>query len=155
MATCSRCNKSHFGMLELKGGMCKSCREEMSRGIEEKQAIEASPDFLGKAQQVLLTTETSVNFEIKERLEIVTAECAFGMQIFKDLFAGVRDIVGGRSAAVQQTLRDSRQVALLELKKEAVLVGGNAVVGVDLNYVELSSAGSMILLVASGTAVKI
>ena len=92
---------------------------------------------------------------ITKRIEIVTAECAFGMNIFKDLFAGVRDIVGGRSEAVQKTMRDSRRTALYELKREAYEVGANAVVGVDLDYVELSSTGSMVMLVASGTAVVI
>ena len=85
----------------------------------------------------------------------MTAECAFGMNIFKDLFAGIRDIVGGRSEAVQKTMRDSRRTALYELKKEAHMVGANAVVGVDLDYMEMSTAGSMVLLVASGTAVII
>ena len=77
------------------------------------------------------------------------------MNIFKDLFSGVRDIVGGRSEAVQKTLRDTRRTALYELKREAYEVGGNAVVGVDLDYTELSAAGNMVLLVASGTAVRI
>ena len=105
--------------------------------------------------EIMLTTETDPNLNITKRIEIVTAECAFGMNVFKDLFAGVRNIVGGRSEAVQKTMRDSRRVALLELKKEAYEVGANAVVGVDLDYVELSSGGSMVMLVASGTAVII
>ena len=104
---------------------------------------------------IMLTTETAPNLNITKRIEIVTAECAFGMNVFKDLFAGVRNIVGGRSEAVQKTMRDSRRVALLELKKEAYEVGANAVVGVDLDYVEFSSGGSMVMLVASGTAVII
>nr|WP_281023648.1 heavy metal-binding domain-containing protein [Minwuia sp. IMCC4030] len=104
---------------------------------------------------IVLTTETAPSLPIKRRIEIVTAECAFGMNIFKDLFAGVRDIVGGRSEAVQKTMRASRRTVLSELKKEAHAVGANAVVGVDLDYVELSSAGSMVMLVASGTAVVI
>jgi uncharacterized protein YbjQ (UPF0145 family) len=77
------------------------------------------------------------------------------MNVFKDLFAGVRNIVGGRSEAVQKLMRDSRRVALLELKKEAYEVGANAVVGVDLDYVDLSTSGSMVMLIASGTAVII
>lgn len=108
-----------------------------------------------KIDAILLTTETAPNLNITKRIEIVTAECAFGMNVFKDLFAGVRNIVGGRSEAVQQTMRDSRRVALYELKKEAYEVGANAVVGVDLDYVELSASGSMVMLVASGTAVVI
>ncbi|WP_443070229.1 YbjQ family protein [Sulfitobacter sp.] len=108
-----------------------------------------------RIDSIMLTTETAPNLNITKRIEIVTAECAFGMNMFKDLFAGVRDIVGGRSEAVQKTMRDSRKTALYELKVEASLVGANAVVGVDLDYVELSGAGSMIMLVASGTAVII
>ena len=78
------------------------------------------------------------------------------MNIFKDLFAGVRDIVGGRSEAVQKTMRDSRRTALYELKKEAYEVGANAVVGVDLDYSEFSGGGrSMLFKVANGTAVRL
>ena len=104
---------------------------------------------------VLLTTEAAPELRIVRRIEIVTAECAFGMNIFRDLFAAVRDVVGGRSEAVQKTMRDARKTALYELKREAYLVGANAVVGVDLDYVELSTGGSMVMLVASGTAVVI
>jgi uncharacterized protein YbjQ (UPF0145 family) len=78
------------------------------------------------------------------------------MNVFKDLFAGVRNVVGGRSEAVQKTMRDARETVLYELKREAHAVGANAVVGVDLDYVELAGTGSsMLMLVASGTAVKI
>lgn len=112
--------------------------------LEREAAIEA----------IMLTTEAyPQGLTITRRIEVVTAECAFGMNVFKDLFAGVRDVVGGRSEAVQKTLRDSRRTALYELKKEAHALGANAVVGVDLDYVELSVSGSMVLLVASGTAV--
>lgn len=107
-------------------------------------------------EQVLLTTESAPNIIIKERIEIVSAECAFGMNAFKDLFTALRNIVGGRSEAVQKVMRESRKVTLFELKKEAYLAGANAVVGVDLDYVEIGGAGgNMILLVASGTAVII
>ena len=120
---------------------------------QEQQAIAAKRE--ANIEAVLLTTETAPNLPITERIEIVTAECAFGMNVFKDLFAGVRDVVGGRSEAVQNTMRDARRTALYELKKEAHAVGATAVVGVDLDYVELSAAGSMVMLVASGTAVRL
>ena len=126
-----------------------------SHGDRERQRRAAELDRSSKIKAILLTTETAPNLNITKRIEIVTAECAFGMNMFKDLFAGVRNIVGGRSEAVQKTMRDSRRTALYELKKEAYEVGANAVVGVDLDYVELSSAGSMVMLVASGTAVVI
>ena len=123
----------------------------------EQQRLDAAEQKLAQQEldAIILTTETAPNLNITKRIEIVTAECAFGMNIFKDLFAGVRDIVGGRSEAVQKTMRDSRKTVLYELKKEAYEVGANAVVGVDLDYVELSSAGSMVMLVASGIAVMI
>jgi len=120
---------------------------------QEQQAIAAKRE--ANIEAILLTTETAPNLPITERIEIVTAECAFGMNIFKDLFAGVRDVIGGRSEAVQKTMRDARRTALYELKREAHAVGANAVVGVDLDYVELSAAGSMVMLVASGTAVRL
>ena len=147
MSDCIRCGKRIGVLSGSVGGICMDCANGAitSSVAARVSAIEA----------ILLTTETAPNLNITKRIEIVTAECAFGMNIFKDLFAGVRDIVGGRSEAVQKTMRDSRRTALYELKKEAYEVGANAVVGVDLDYVELSSSGSMVMLVASGTAVVI
>ena len=104
----------------------------------------------------MLTTETAPNLNIIKRIEIVTSECAFGMNVFKDMFIAISNIVGGRSETVQKVMRESRKTALYELKREAHLVGANAVVGVDLDYIEMGSAGSsMVMLVASGTAVVI
>lgn len=166
MATCSKCG-TKIGFLggsagSPKIGVCETCfDEEKSKQLEEreaKKALEEQEKAIIEAAigGVLLTTETyPKRLNITETVEIVTAECAFGMNIFKDLFSGVRDIVGGRSEAVQKTLQDTRRTALYELKKEAYEAGANAVVGVDLDYVELSAAGNMVLLVASGTAVRI
>lgn len=156
MANCSECGKK-FGFFEAgTNGMCTTCLYLANISDDEQSAVRENIERNNAIEAVILTTEAyPQGLKIVERIEVVTAECAFGMNIFKDLFAGVRDIVGGRSEAVQKTLRDSRRTALYELKKEAYEVGANAVVGVDLDYVELSSAGSMILLVASGTAVKL
>ena len=125
------------------------------RGLNPSQKRVEERALKRQIEAILLTTETAPNLPITKRIEIVTAEVAFGMNVFKDLFAGIRDIVGGRSEAVQATMRDSRRTALYELKKEAHAVGANAVVAVDLDYVELSGAGNMVMLVASGTAVVI
>ncbi|CAM8620471.1 COG0393 Uncharacterized conserved protein [Paracoccaceae bacterium] len=159
MATCKKCG----GPLSFLGA-CEHCREEALRksslsvaesAVEQMAANDASQRMMAEVQSVLLTTETAPNLKITKRIEIVTAEVAYGMNIFRDLFAGVRDIVGGRSEAVQKTMRDARRTALFELKKEAHSVGANAVVGVDLDYVELSGSSNMVMLVASGTAVII
>jgi uncharacterized protein YbjQ (UPF0145 family) len=155
MANCADCGKK-FGFLESGiGGLCATCA--YLANVDPATAAQIENNYLTNAEieAIVLTTETAPNLNITKRIEIVTAECAFGMNMFKDLFAGVRDIVGGRSEAVQKTMRDSRKTVLYELKKEAYEVGANAVVGVDLDYVELSSAGSMVMLVASGTAVVI
>ncbi|WP_423906779.1 YbjQ family protein [Candidatus Spongiihabitans sp.] len=95
-----------------------------------------------------------MDFKIRKRLGIITAECVLGMNIFRDIFAGVRDIVGGRSEATQKVLGDLRITVLNELRKEAYALDANVVVGVDLDYSEFSGGGkSMLFLVASGTAV--
>lgn len=155
MAKCPKCGSKTGLFDDYDGGWCKTCYH--TAGREKADQLYAEQRQKNSAiEAVMLTTEAyPEGLKITERIEVVTAECAFGMNIFKDLFAGVRDIVGGRSEAVQKTLRDSRRTALYELKKEAYEVGANAVVGVDLDYVELSSTGSMVLLVASGTAVRI
>ena len=148
MSDCIKCGKRIGVLSGSVGGMCIDCANGAitSSGAARVSAIET----------ILLSTETAPNLNITKRIEIVTAECAFGMNIFKDLFAGVRNNVGGRSEAVQKTMRDSRRTALYELKKEAYEVGANAVVGVDLDYLELAGTGSsMGMLVASGTAVVI
>jgi len=148
MSVCSVCGKTKGILTVWHEDKCMDC---YSSG-RLKSSVQPNHK---KIEAILLTTETAPNLNITKRIEIVTAECAFGMNIFKDLFAGVRDIVGGRSEAVQKTMRDSRKTVLYELKKEAYEVGANAVVGVDLDYVEMSSVGSMVMLVASGTAVVI
>ena len=158
MANCSSCGKKISMFSGSMGGMCEDCGMRLSHsqlGIPFESKHKINTEQTKAIEAILLTTETAPNLNITKRIEIVTAECAFGMNIFKDLFAGVRDIVGGRSEAVQKTMRDSRRTALYELKREAYEVGANAVVGVDLDYVELSSTGSMVMLVASGTAVVI
>ena len=158
MAQCEKCDKK-LGLFDPgTGGLCHSCNVIDQMPIQSAKDIESEQERAerdAKIDAIMLTTETAPNLNITKRIEIVTAECAFGMNMFKDLFAGVRDIVGGRSEAVQKTMRDSRKTALYELKVEADLVGANAVVGVDLDYVELSSSGGMVMLVASGTAVVI
>ena len=76
--------------------------------------------------------------------------------MFKDFFASVRDVFGGRSSSSQKALRDARRVCLAELRREALMVGANAVIGVDLDYSEISGDDkSMLFLVATGTAVTV
>ncbi|MEO9460917.1 MAG: heavy metal-binding domain-containing protein [Lentilitoribacter sp.] len=88
---------------------------------------------------------------------IVTGEAILGTNIFKDFLAGIRDIVGGRSGAYEKSLREAREIALDELRAEAASLGANAIIGVDLDYENISAGGnsSMLMVSASGTAVQL
>lgn len=109
------------------------------------------------ATEIVLTTAFTVaGREIEKEIEVISAECVYGMNIFRDFFVAIRDVFGGRSAATQKVLRDARKTCLTELRREALMVGADAVIGVDLDYSEFSGQGtSMLFLVASGTAVKL
>lgn len=138
--------------------MCERCENVREVSIEVRNQLPASAEELSpEPPAVALTTAPSLaGYEIAETIEIITAECALGMSMFTDLFAGVRDLVGGRSKAVQDALRDARKICLAELRKEAAELNANAVIGVRLDYSEISGGGkSMLFLVASGTAVRV
>jgi uncharacterized protein YbjQ (UPF0145 family) len=100
------------------------------------------------------TTPTVDGRTITEYLGVVTGEAILGANIVRDLFAGIRDIVGGRAGAYEEELRKARQIALAELAAEAVTRGADAVVGIDLDY-ETVGQGSMLMVTASGTAVRL
>ncbi|WP_106640606.1 heavy metal-binding domain-containing protein [Allosphingosinicella vermicomposti] len=105
---------------------------------------------------MIITTTTSVEGRpATAYLGVVTGEVIVGANIFKDLFAGIRDIVGGRAGAYESTLRDARQEAFAELEAEAKRLGADAVVGVDIDYEVLGNQGSMLMVTVSGTAVKL
>ena len=106
---------------------------------------------------ILTTTPTLQGYEIQEYFGIVTGEAILGANIFKDFFAGIRDIVGGRSAAYEGELRKARQIALEDMHQEAQSLGADAIVGVDLDYetVGVGRGGNMLMVTASGTAVKV
>jgi uncharacterized protein YbjQ (UPF0145 family) len=104
---------------------------------------------------VIYTTTPSVEGRtISDYLGIVTGEAILGANIFKDLFAGIRDIVGGRSGAYEEELRKAREIALNELGAWATQLGADAVVGIDIDY-ETVGQGSMLMVTASGTAVRL
>ena len=104
---------------------------------------------------IVSTTPTLEGKPIKEYKGIVTGEAIVGANLFKDLFAGVRDIVGGRSGTYERELGKARQIALDEMAESARTLGATAVVGVDLDYEVLGSANGMLMVSASGTAVVV
>lgn len=187
MPKCQECHNS-FGVFELKGGKCISCRKqetppcqrcqnlfqpsELTDGLcttckaeqekeaevlaEHKRREDLERQATDRVKNVLITTESNPDLPIIDRLGIVSSECVFGMNIITHLFSSVTDVVGGRSKSQQTAFRNARETVLQELKMEAAMLGGNAVVAVKLDYSEISGGGkSMLFLVGAGTAVKI
>ncbi len=104
---------------------------------------------------IVTTTPTVEGKTITSYRGIVTGEAIMGANIFKDLFAGIRDIVGGRSATYEKELRRARELAMAELQNTAVELGANAVVGIDLDYETIGANGAMLMVTVSGTAVVV
>lgn len=104
---------------------------------------------------LITTTPTLEGRRITRYCGIVTGEAILGANMFKDLFAGIRDVVGGRSATYQKELQRARDYALRDLEENAAAMGANAVVGVDLDYEVLGQANGMLMVSASGTAVVV
>jgi uncharacterized protein YbjQ (UPF0145 family) len=106
---------------------------------------------------LIVTTHNVEGKTVTEYLGLVTGEAILGANIFRDIFAGIRDIVGGRSAAYERELREAKQIAIREMVDEARERGGNAILAVDLDYetIDMGNGGGMLMVSASGTAVKL
>jgi len=105
---------------------------------------------------MLITTTNSIEGKTIEAYHgIVIGEAIMGANLFKDLFASIRDVVGGRSGSYEAELTKARKVAFDELKQEALSLGANAIVGVDLDYEVVGQNGSMLMVSISGTAVRV
>jgi uncharacterized protein YbjQ (UPF0145 family) len=101
----------------------------------------------------LSTTSILEGKPVSRYLGIVTGEAIIGANIFRDLFASVRDIVGGRSATYEKGLAEARELALKEMQQKAVTMGATAVIGVDIDYEVMGQGNGMLMVSASGTAV--
>ncbi|WP_212747535.1 heavy metal-binding domain-containing protein [Fodinibius saliphilus] len=145
MSICSDCHEKHYD--ELKA---KSLAEDPN--FEPEPSID--PDDLEK---IILTTETNTkDLAIEERLGVISSESALGMNMFRDIFTNVRDLVGGQSVSTQKILKDLKSTAFQDIREQAYKLGADAVVAIDLDYSEFSGSGrSMLFLVATGTAVKL
>ena len=104
---------------------------------------------------ILTTTHNIEGHRIKDYLGVVTGEAILGTNFFKDFFANVRDIVGGRSGAYEKEIQRAREIAFQEIQEEALKVGANAIVGIDLDYEVMGKTGSMLMVSISGTAVTV
>lgn len=168
--SCIECGKKLSIFTDPFPDICNSCHstrsqrseaEQQARDerlqVEERKRIQAERTRDQEVKQLLLTTETTApDLVVEQRLGIVTAECVIGMHMFKDIAIGIRNTVGGRSETYQNDLRQMRKTVLSELRKEAHGIGANAVIAMDLDYQEIGSkAQSMLMIVASGTAVRL
>ena len=104
---------------------------------------------------ILTTTPTIEGYPVRQYLGVVTSETIIGANVFKDFMAGIRDLVGGRSNAYEQVLREAKDAALQELTSRAQALGANAIVGIVFDYETVGSSGSMLMVTCSGTAVII
>jgi len=102
---------------------------------------------------ITTTTSTLEGYRIVKYLGIVSGEAILGANIVRDFFAGIRDVVGGRSGSYEKVLRGGKDIALEDMCEQAAELGANAVVGVDLDYETAGESGSMMMVIASGTAV--
>lgn len=102
---------------------------------------------------ITTTTPSIEGHPVRQYLGIVTGETIIGANIFRDMFAGIRDIVGGRSGSYEKVLAEARETALREMQERAAALGANGVVGVDLDYEVLGAQNGMLMVTASGTAV--
>lgn len=103
---------------------------------------------------IVTTTPNIEGKQITQYLGVVTGEAIMGANLFKDLFAGIRDLVGGRSATYEKELQRAREVAFYEMEEKASHLGANAVVGVDIDYEVLGQNNGMLMVSVSGTAVR-
>jgi uncharacterized protein YbjQ (UPF0145 family) len=104
---------------------------------------------------IVTTTNSVEGRQIAQYHGIVSGEAIFGANIFRDFFASIRDVVGGRSGSYEKVMRDGRDTAIGEMIEEARKLGANAVIGVDLDYGAIGAKESMMLVTASGTAVTL
>ena len=104
---------------------------------------------------IVTTTNEVTGYRITDYRGIVFGEVITGVNMFRDLFAGVRNIVGGRSAGYEKELTEAREEAISEMQQRAQAAGADAVVGVDIDYEVLGADGSMLMVTASGTAVNL
>lgn len=177
---CKDCD-AQIGWLTQNNGRCLKCHNEHIRKVHEESRLALmTPEARKREEQkivaekqrkakeraeaeelerltrnMIVTTETAHNLPVHERMGIVTAEAVLGMNVIKDVLADLSGTFGGRSKTMQKGLKDARDICLTELKAEAVKLGADAVVGVDLDYNDFGTSGRMLAVIATGTAVKL
>lgn len=104
---------------------------------------------------IVSTTPTVEGRPVQSYLGVVAGEAILGANVFRDIFAGIRDVIGGRSGSYEKVLREAREAAMREMQEEARKLGADAVLGIDYDYETLGANGSMLMVAVSGTAVRL
>ena len=105
---------------------------------------------------MILTATASIEGRpVQEYLGVINAQSIIGANMFKDIFAGLRDLIGGRSKTYERVIEEAKEDAMRELTQKAQSMGANAVVGIDLDFETVGASGSMLMVIATGTAVRI
>jgi uncharacterized protein YbjQ (UPF0145 family) len=128
-------------------------RTEYSPRVTPRPGTSSCTD--GRQGMLLTTTSTLQDRHIDDYKGVVSGEAILGANAFRDMFAGIRDIVGGRSAAYERELQKAKDLAISEMVERARDTGANAVIGIDLDYETVGQNGSMLMVTASGTAVVV
>src|SRR5215212_9035118 len=152
------------GRKRISGNTTWRCSGNVNDAAELRRHCDTQParSFLAiaaasaHAGAMILTTTPAIDGRpIQTYLGLVTGEAILGANLFRDLFAGIRDVVGGRSAAYEKELANARETAVREMTERAQQLGADAIVGIDLDYEVLGAQSSMLMVNASGTAVKL
>ncbi|MCT7604834.1 YbjQ family protein [Aliarcobacter butzleri] len=159
MGMCKECSQV-FPADIMKDGYCPECLEKGKEKEEsEKQKLlklEALKNNKEILNDILITTETVINTSIEKRLGIVSSQCIYGINIIKDIFSFVRDIVGGRVNSIEKALEDANNEIIRDLKIKAYLQDANAVIGVRIEHTyNNANAGSILSVFATGTLIKL
>ncbi|WP_321779251.1 YbjQ family protein [Sulfurimonas sp.] len=161
MPKCIKCNYN-FPEKELNDGYCTDCvspevirKEQIVEVIRREKSRREEELRKEKIDSIFVTTETFIDVPIEKRICIVSAQCVYGINIIKDLFNFVRDIVGGRIGSIESGLNQANETILKELKEKVILNGGDAIIGVKIEHTYNNANGGSILSVfATGTVVK-
>ena len=155
MGMCKECNEI-FNANDMVNGLCLKCRDPEKYNKQFKVEIkeqEIRETELEKLKTIIATTEMSINgLKIEKRIDLVSAQCVYGLNIFKDLFAGVRNIVGGRVKSIEDPLEEGTKIIIQTLKEKAYLAKGDVIIGIKIEHTYNNvNNGNMLSIYGTGT----
>lgn len=154
MGMCKGCG-TVVSVVNMVDGLCDKCATpefKEKSALKKERANDLNKNRLVILNSIMVTTETMVNLDIEQRIEVTSASCVYGLNIIKDFFSGIRDFVGGRVKSIENPLEEARKEVIDEIKEKAYYAGGNAVIALKIEH---NYSGSMISVFATGTIVKI